>query len=796
MNLISFRSTWNHLKKNKFHTFLNIFGLAIGLLFFVRLVIFISYQKEYDSHFENSDRVYRINYDIIQNGEKVLHSAKTPGRLYTVVKEEIPEIEYSAIGYVENVLVNYNSHLFSDQPDLWVQGDFAEIFDLEIVKGVSKLNDAWKCIISESKAFEIFGSEDPIGKVLVVNEGMHHEITGIYKDLPTNSHLHFDYFMPIRTWVEMGVIPTQQNFNGSAWWTYIRLNKGADPLQIEKGLEQISKKYLTFLEKQGRTGIFTLQPLVSLHYSTDRDGELGTSTRAITIEALVVIAFLILIVIWMNYVNLSTALSRKRLHVFAIYRKLGASRMALLKLSVMESVIINSAAVVFSIILYFLTSGLFNSILDTPISEGFINYPRITVLTTFIFVAGILIMAVIASIPSVRVNPALQQQRKISRNSSSLWFVGVQFFMTCFLIICTLMVIRQIQYMQNADLGLNLNQVLVFKGAASTHSDTLRREHYNAFRAEALQISGVKSGTASMNVPGEPVRFRRSNLSRPDLQSELKREVMLGNIDDGYVDTYGLRLLAGRNFEQPIQLDSARVLISESTSELLGFDSPEAAINKMLMMGNNTFTIKGVVNNIHHEGLKKPSEPIIFTHAHPYEFGYYSFRIEGNVQNVLKQLQIVWPDHYPNDPPDYFFSDEYFNRQYNDELRLTRILTAFTLFAIVVAALGLFGMISFIAEQRTKEIGLRKVNGATVSDILILMFSYFFRFGLGAFLLACPVAWIVIKSWLRGFAYQTSIEWWIFGITGAIALLISILSILSQSYRAAVKNPVETLTYE
>jgi putative ABC transport system permease protein len=213
----------------------------------------------------------------------------------------------------------------------------------------------------------------------------------------------------------------------------------------------------------------------------------------------------------------------------------------------------------------------------------------------------------------------------------------------------------------------------------------------------------------------------------------------------------------------------------------------------MLMMGNNTFTIKGVVNNIHHEGLKKPSEPIIFTHAHPYEFGYYSFRIEGNVQNVLKQLQSVWPDHYPNDPPDYFFSDEYFNRQYNDELRLTRILTAFTLFAIVVAALGLFGMISFIAEQRTKEIGLRKVNGATVSDILILMFSYFFRFGLGAFLLACPVAWIVIKSWLRGFAYQTSIEWWIFGITGAIALLISILSILSQSYRAAVKNPVEAL---
>jgi putative ABC transport system permease protein len=796
MNLLDFKSTWNHLKNNKFHTFLNVFGLSLGLLFFVNLVIYISYEKEYDTYFKTYNQVYRVNYDITQNGEKVLHSAKTPRRLFRVVKEEIPGVEGSAICYVENVLVNYNGHLFSDQSDLWVEGDFAEIFELEMVRGVAKLNDAWKCIISESKAFEIFGNEDPIGKVLLVNQGMHHEITGIFRDLPTNSHLHFDYFMPIRTWVEDGGITNQEDFSGSAWWTYIKIKKGVIPQNVEKDLEQISKKYLTFLERQNRIGKFTLQPLVKLHYSTERDGELGTSTREKTISALTFIAALILIIIWMNYVNLASALSRKRLNVFAIYRKLGASKISLLKLSLIECIFITTAGIILSLVMYFVTSGLFSQMIKTPVSGGYIDYSKIYILITLIIIAGVVITASVASLPSLKVNPALQQQKKMTKNSSSLWLVGIQFFMSCFLIICSLVVTRQIRFMQNADLGINLDQVVVLKGAASTHTDSLRREHFNAFREEVLQNPGFKSGTATMNVPGQPVRFRRNNLSRADMQSDLKREVTLGNIDDGYIATYGLKLLAGRNFEQPIRKDSAKVIISESVSKLLDFDSPEAAINKQLRLGRAIYTVKGVVNDFHHEGLKKPSEPIIFIHAHPFEFGYYSFRIQGNVQIPIAQLLAIWPKHYPNDPPDFFFSDEFFNRQYNEEKRLSRVLTAFTVFSIVIASLGLFGLISFFVQQRTKEIGLRKVNGASVSDIMILLVSYFMRFEIAAFLSAGPLAWLVMNKWLQGFPYQTSINWWIFLIAGAIAFIISIASIITQSYLAAVKNPVEALMYE
>jgi putative ABC transport system permease protein len=415
MNFINLRSTWNHLKKNKFHALLNVFGLAVGLLFFVQLVIYIGYEKGYDKYFRSYKQVYRINYDITQNGERVLHSAKTPRRLFRVVKEEIPEIGLSATAYYEDVLVSYNEQLFSDQSDLWVEGDFTDIFELEMIRGVAKLNDPFFCIISESKAREIFGNDDPIGKVILVNQGMRHEITGIFKDLPANCHFHCDYLMPIRTWVEIGGIPREETFNGAGWWTYIKINKGADPMKVEKALEQISQKYLTFLERQNRTGKFTLQPLESLHFSTDRAGEFGTSTREKTINSLAIIAALILVVIWMNYVNLSTAIARKRLNIFAIHRKLGASKLSLFGMSLTESIIINSAAVILSIILYFLTSDFFSRLINTPISDGFINYSDIILLTAALIPAGVFVMALIGSVPSLKVNPALIQQRKKQR---------------------------------------------------------------------------------------------------------------------------------------------------------------------------------------------------------------------------------------------------------------------------------------------------------------------------------------------------------------------------------------------
>jgi putative ABC transport system permease protein len=796
MNRINIRSTFNHLKKNRFHSLLNIFGLAVGLLFFFHIILYIGFEKGYDTFFPSHDRIFRVNYDITQNGEQVLHSTKTPRGLFRVLQDEVPEIEYSGIGYIEQVLVRYKDRLYSDQPDLWVEGDFTEVFGLKLIRGKATLNQPNTCVISESKAREIFGNEDPIGKVFLVNEGMRHEITGIFEDLPSNSHIHFDYFMPIRTWVMMNVIPDRDGYRGADWWTYVKLKEGVSVKQAEKSLETVANKYLTYLTQQNRVGTFSLQPLSKLHYSSGRAGELGISTREKTIDALMLIAALILVVVWMNYVNLSTALSRKRLNVFATYRKLGAGKGSLFGLSLTESIIINLSAIALAIILYFFTRQPFSQLIGVPVGSGHFNYTAIFLLIAALIVAGLVITAFISSIPMLKVNPALQHQRTVMKNSGSQWLVGIQFFTSTFLIICSLIVAKQINFMQKAKLGVDLEQVMVINGAASTHSDRLRREHFIMFRDEAVQLAGIISGTGSMNVPGQPMRFRNSSLSRPDQQSVLKREVPIGLIDDGYIETYGLQLLAGRNFQQPFRADSLNVIISESSAKLLDFNSPNKAVNQQLRLGNNTFYIKGVVNDFHQEGLKKPSEPIIFFNQHPGEFGYYSFKIKGDAHQVLAQLKPIWNKHYPNDPMDYFFSNEYFNHQYNDEKRLSKILTAFTLFAIIVASLGLFGLISFYAQQRTKEIGLRKVNGATISDIIFLVFRFFMSYEIAAFLLACPLAWFTMNKWLQGFAYQTTISWWIFLLTGVIALLISVASVITQSYKAATRNPVEALRYE
>jgi putative ABC transport system permease protein len=796
MNFINIRSTFNHLKNNKFHSLLNIVGLAVGLLFFFQLISYISYEKSYDSGFSNSDRIYRVNYDVEQNDQNVLHSAKTPDRLFRVLKDEIPEVEYSAVAYLENVLLRYGDKQYCDQPDLWVNGDFAKIFNFEMVAGRARLEDKLTCIISKSMAEKIFGKEDPVGKTVYINEGMPHEVTGVFKDLPANSHIHFNIFMSMATFIHYGWMSPEGDWQGDFCWTYLKLKEGADPKKLDAGLKSLSDKYLTHLANQQRKGTFVSQPLSMVHYASGRTGELGISTREKTVSALMLIAGLILIVIWMNYVNLSTALSRKRVNVFATFRKLGASRFELVKLSLVESAMINIAAVACSVMFYFLTRDLFTRLIGLNLSEGFINFPVIIGITAFMILAGVVVTSFISSVPALKVNPALLQQKKISKKSGTQFLVGLQFFMSCFLVLCSLMVTKQINFMQKADLGVKLDQVIVLKGAASTNIHPQRRELFNAFRDEVLRNSGFVSGTATMNVPGQPLRFRNNNISVPGKQGDLKQSITIGNIDNGYIETYGLKLLAGENFDALPQLDSAKVLVSESTVKILGYHSPAEAIGQQIRMDGRNRTIKGVVNDFHHEGLKKATEPMLFTHEHPYEFGFYSFRIKGDAQQALATLPKIWPKHYPNDPLDTFFSDEYFNQQYNEEMRLSKILTAFTLFAIIVASLGLFGLVSFIAQQRTKEIGVRKVNGATVGDIVLMVFSYFTRFEVAAFLLACPLAWFIIERWLQGFAYKTSFSWWIFLLTGVIAFLISVVSVVSQTYKAATRNPVEALRYE
>lgn len=796
MNFINIRSTFNHLKKNKFHALLNVFGLAVGLLFFFQLISYISYEKNYDSTFNQADCIYRVNYDVEQNGENVLHSAKTPDRLFRIVKDEIPEVEYSAVAYLENVLLRYGDKQYCDQPDLWVNGDFAKIFNFDMVAGRPRLDEKLTCIISKSMADNIFGKEDPVGKTVYINEGMPHEVTGVFKDLPANSHIHFNVFMSMATFIHYHWMSPEGGWQGDFCWTYLKLKEGADPKKLDVGLKNLSDKYLTHLANQQRKGTFVSQPISMVHYTSGRTGELGTSTREKTVSAFLLIAGLILLVIWMNYVNLSTALSRKRLNVFATFRKLGASKFDLVKLSLIESAMINILAVTVSVILYFLTRNLFTRLIGINLSQGYINYPVIIGITVIILLIGFIVTSLISSVPTLKVNPALLQQKKMSKNSGTQILVGIQFFMSCFLVICSLMVTKQINFMQKADLGVNLDQVIVMKAAASTNSNPRRGDLFNAFRDEVLQNSSFVSGTATMNVPGQPLRFRNNSIFIPGKKVELKQSITIGNIDNGYLETYGLKLLAGKNFDVLPRLDSAKVLISESAAKILGFNSSGEAIDQQISMDGRNRTIKGVVNDFHHEGLKKAAEPMLFTHEHPFEFGFYSFRTKGNAQEALAALAKIWPKHYPNDPLDTFFSDEYFNQQYNEEKRLSEILIAFTLFAIIVASLGLFGLVSFVAQQRTKEIGVRKVNGATVEDIILMVFSYFTKFEIAAFLLACPLAWLVIDQWLQGFAYKTSVSWWIFLLTGIIAFLISIVSVLIQTYKAATRNPVEALRYE
>jgi putative ABC transport system permease protein len=364
----------------------------------------------------------------------------------------------------------------------------------------------------------------------------------------------------------------------------------------------------------------------------------------------------------------------------------------------------------------------------------------------------------------------------------------------------TMMVYKQILFMKKAALGLDLNNVITLNAPASLNSDTTRRTKYLSFRRELLNEPEFKSVTANSFTPGESPRYGNVEYVRPDAGVRPNSTFFENTGDDGMIETFGLKLIAGRNFSSLPSDNRRRVLLNESTIKELQFGSPEEAIGKYIYRANrDTVPIEviGVIADFHNEGLQKPIYPMIYNNGHPFEFGYYSVRLTTNeTSKALNKMKTIWLSHFPSDPMDFFYAQNFFFKQYHSETRFGKFHTSLTILSITIACLGLFGLIVFYLDQKQKEIGLRKINGARVAEIMLMLAREFARWLAIAFLIAAPVAWFVVDKWLQNFAYKTDLSWWIFALAGFSALCIAMLTVSWQSLRAATRNPVEALRYE
>ncbi|HEY5919735.1 MAG TPA: ABC transporter permease [Chryseolinea sp.] len=794
---------WNTAFRNllrwKLFTFINIAGLSISIAIFLSLTAYVRYQFSFDKFYKDGDRVYRIDYHEYQGGQALLQSARTHDRTALLVHEYVPQVEAVTRVYNEKAFVFTENVRIVDQDMLYVDSSFLKVFDVEVVKGSieTSLTPPSSVMISESQAKVYFGNDDPMGKVVYFNERLPFTITGVFKDIPNNSSLDFDFLLSWSTMPYYGWISKDGDFSSPWTFTYVKLKPNVTDLAaVNDGLTAMATKHITSLERRQLTAKLSLRPYEDLHTAEALSGEAKPAVSKTLLFSLISLAVFILVAAWINYINLSLARSLERADEIGVRKVFGASRMAISGQFILEALILST-------ITFAIGLGL-KTIFTGPLAHLiFTNAPQFSNdvgETIFNFAGFVLVTTLVAFYPALfisRFKPVLIMKSKVSGGStaSRLLQHGLmvfQLFLAIAIIGITLVASRQLNFMRDFNSGFNSTHTIALRAGASTNSDSSRYERYMSFRNDALRNAGLVSGTASFNIPGQEIRFHDEGVHAVGSMNDKKQSFWVMWVDDGYQETFGLSVVAGRNFNE--KEPGPTCMINEKALAALGYKSAVDAVNTTLITADQKkYTIIGVLKDYHHESIHKPVDPILFFHRHPFEYGYISFKVESRQANYLTTLQKLWNVHYPNDPFMYYFLDSFYEEQYRSDELFSTLLNLFSIIAIAVASLGLFGMATLAMVKRTKEIAVRKVLGATASNILVMLSGKYVRLIVLSCIIAFPVAYYLTSLWLDGFAHKINVSWWMIVLPGAFVLVTILLTIASQSLRAALANPAKSL---
>ncbi|MEO6734522.1 MAG: ABC transporter permease [Ferruginibacter sp.] len=795
---IHFISAVRSLFKNRLISLINILGLTVGLTAFLFIINYVLYEESYDTFFKGSDRVYRVSMAINDHGQQIFNSAQTPRQLYFIGNHDIPEIESNTITYFEPCLVKFNNQSFIAQNVLWVDEGFDKVFPLKMEQGKTNFERPLTAIISSEKAKSIFGNENAVGKVIKVNEGMPIEITGVFAALPSNTHLQAEYFFSVKTFVHYGWIPAGGDWQGNDWWNYLRLKPGASMQAVQQKLNTIADREMKFLKDKGQTAAFNLQPLKEVHFLSGLTGEFGAATNKSSLYTLFIIGVFTLFIAWVNFVNLSTAQSKKKQYDLGVKKILGATKWHLWMQSLFESLIINAVALALSLAAYFMLAGSFAQFFTLPPSSGYIPQYKVAILLLIAFVIGIIFSSVTGTFNILRSGSWNLKARTTRKAGFKKGLVIAQLVISMVFISGTILVFKQINFMQQHELGMNINRVVTINAPVSLNISPLKRVKYESFRSDLLNNTKFLAGTATMNIPGQEPRWHDEEYLT-DVSSTAGVHFCVNNADDGFIKTYALQLLAGRNFYSIPDHNKDKGIINERAAKVFGFKTADEAIGKYFYKKgeDRRMEIIGVVKDFHNEGLQKPIYPMVWNNDHPYEFGYYSFLIkDGNLQNSLQLLERKWKEHYSADPFHCVFVDDFFNHQYASEVRFGKFYILLAVLSISISCLGLYGLLLFYLGQKRKEIAIRKISGAYISQLVFFINKSFIRWNLVAFFIACPLVYLIMHNWLQNFAYQTDISWWVFIVSGAATFIITLLTVSWQSYKAALQKPTVALKQE
>lgn len=796
-----------------FFTYINLLGLIIGLAAFLIIAHLVLYELSYDRFFPDAQNTYRVTVTKTENGQTTMASAKTYPGVGGILKNEIAEVESFARVLKEECMLHYKETdiKFNRQFTYWADKTFLTMFGLEfLAKGdTSSLDRPNNCILSASTAERFFGKDwqknnSPIGKTIHLNESLPFLIQGVYKDLPSNSHMEVDFIVSYATLISL-VGPGFENGMppfGNADYTYITLKPGASAKKIEELAQNaLSSKIPATATSQARYH-FSLQPLSSIHLTSHLADELKPNGNKTFVIALSVAAVLILLVAWINFINLATARALHRAREVGVRKTLGASQQQLVGQFVFEALFASVMAAIGAVALVFFVSGPMEKLagVDASVFSWRGNALYSWLLFTGIMLAGGLLSSIYPALILSSFKPIDVLKGKLHVVQGKGFFrtglISFQFFFAVFLLTCTGAIYYQVKYMREQSLGLNTDQVLVLHSPRSMIGSDKRIDRFKTFREKLLQYPTIQKVGSSACIPGDDFLIHWEGIGRLGKDDGKNLTYDVGWIDEGYIPTLEFKLLSGENFnDQPSGV--RKIILNETARKALGFSNNTEAIGTLLQRNDREFEIAAVVADAHYEGLQKPIKPLLLLYGHNYEFGFFSMKVNAaNVSETVATVQKHWEELYPNDPFDYFFLDSFFDEQYKTDSRFGKVFGLFSSLAIFIACLGLIGLVAYTTYQKTKEIGIRKVLGASLSSIVGLVSSEFFKPILYSCLVALPVSHLIISYWLNGFAYRFDFSWWMYLLPLVFINILAFLAISIQTLKAAMANPVNALREE
>ena len=791
--------------KNKLFSIINLLGLSIGLAVSLLIFNYVSYEYSFDAFHLKKDRIYRVESRFYE-GDVLTDNWGTSSFGYgSVISSEMTGVEdYVRIG-VQNTeqTVSYHEKRSREDGIAYAGHSFFSVFDFKLREGDLKdqLVRPNTVVITQNAANRFFKDENPVGKLLTFASGgsfVNCEVTGVLEDFPQNSHIRFNYIISYETLPEW----MKEFWYLHEAYTYLLLSPGKNPKDIEDQFPAMAEKYKTSEALKDKTWAVSLVPLKDIHLNPQKQYEKEIKGSRNSLITLLIIAFVILLTAWINYVNLTTARSMERSKDVGIRKVSGALRFQLIRQYMMESWMVNLAATLLAALFLFAFRPAFNQLIGVHLGFFLFKEPKFWLTFILVLLAGIATSGFYPAFIMTRVKPSIILKGNYFNSGSAgttrRVLVVFQFAAALFLICGTFIVFQQVKYMQEQSLGVNIDQTVVVKYPVS-RSDL--NQQVDLFAENIEEQPFAASVSLAGSVPGMEVAFFGSNRLQGDDPGQNRLYEML-TVDEHFIETFDFEMVAGRPFREGFGNERENLLVNEAALTILNIHSPEEAIGKRVFLEGEAepVTIIGVVKNWHQRGLGNAYTPIMFVQNGRLGWvrpRYIAVKIKGNdYDTALASIRKQWSEYFPEASFDYFFLDQFFNDQYKNDRRFGNVVAVFTAFAFFISILGLWALAAFTASKKVKEVGVRKVLGAQIKSIVYLFSKEIITLILISLLIASPLSFWVMQNWLSNYAFHTGINLWVYVTGGIVTIFIAIVTVSWQSWKAATRNPVESLRYE